>query len=833
MSQLLLESGGDRGKRFPLSQEVWIGRSSDCRICVPDGRLSRRHARIFRRDGRFWLEDAESLNGTWLNGRRVQSAALDHGDRIWAGGVFFRFVGVRQEVLLGRKLGGYLVEGVLGEGGMGTVYRAKQVSLDREVALKVLHGRFLKNESYVARFLQEAKAAARLNHPGLIQVYDAAREGEHLFFVMELVRGENLMQRLQRERSLAVDAVLGWVVQAAEALGYAHRMGVIHRDVKPENLLLDPEGRIRIGDLGIAKMAEAEEEPGRSEEGPPRVLGTPGYLAPESIDPKKIGPQADIYSLGATAYHLLTGDFPFGKKRPSEIVRAQIATDPLPADLRRSDLPRPVSALVERMMQRDLASRFSSMDEAVREVRALQAERPSQDHPVSPRRDSSRSVALWTAVVLLAGVLGWCYRWMDGRPPVGTGGGPSARTRLEDRQVKEALLEAERLRNAGTLEEALGRYEAILREHPDSRFIRRVPAVIGDIRRELSQRREAEAEEAFGRCLRRVETTADLEERITLWLDLGQAYAGTAAGGRALFESRRLEHEREQRVRMEEDRIRKERRDRFLLGMPQVKELIHRLDFSGARRLLDRLNEEGGESWMAAEAASLLGDLDRAEGDYVDRRLSVARSYVESGRYGEAWRLLGELAASVEGGGQADRVSDERGTLDRRMEGEVERARQEAFRQLEGHRYAQARDALAEPLRRLEGTSCAEGLKPLYRQLVLLAELRETVMGHMREGSKPAFMLWWREGRGGHVKELGEDQIWVDEGGGVVSGKRWDQLEPRPLYDLYRHYLDERKNRSHLLLYVFCRLYGMKDKAGRHEDRARRAWQEEFGEAME
>jgi len=206
---------------------------------------------------------------------------------------------------------------LLGEGGMGVVYRARQRDLDREVALKILRPRDSVEGSFAERFMREARALAKLSHPGIVSVHDFGKTGEHFYLLMELVEGTNLRQ-LIRDGDLTPPQALEVVSQVCAALQFAHEQGIVHRDIKPENILVDKQGRAKIADFGLAKMVrpEAEGEASRLTK-PLLAMGTPQYMAPEQIEhPLEVDHRADIYSLGVVFYELLTGELPIGRFAP-------------------------------------------------------------------------------------------------------------------------------------------------------------------------------------------------------------------------------------------------------------------------------------------------------------------------------------------------------------------------------------------------------------------------------------------------------------------------------------------------------------------------------------
>ncbi len=217
--------------------------------------------------------------------------------------------------------------GLLGRGGMGVVYKARQPQLDRFVALKLLPAEAGRDPAFAERFSREAKALAWLNHPNIVGVYDFGQAGGHFYLMMEFVDGMTLRQ-LEHSRKLAPEEALAIAPRICEALQYAHDEGVVHRDIKPGNILVDKKGRVKIADFGLAKLL-GHESPDFSLTGEHAVMGTPHYMAPEQMTSSKtVDHRADIYSLGVVVYEMLTGELPVGRfAAPSKKVRIDVRLD--------------------------------------------------------------------------------------------------------------------------------------------------------------------------------------------------------------------------------------------------------------------------------------------------------------------------------------------------------------------------------------------------------------------------------------------------------------------------------------------------------------------------
>ncbi len=211
--------------------------------------------------------------------------------------------------MIGRKIGGCVIEALLGSGATGTVYRARQVSLDRAVALKVLHPHVATNEVLVSRFAREARAAASIRHPGLVQVIDFGLDEDFHYFTMELIEGSTLGDYLRAGRTFDEEWSRYIARVATDALDAAHSVGIVHRDVKPDNLILDSKGMLKVSDLGLAR-SEWEEEHALTMTGD--TLGTPYYMSPEQVqDSRLVDYRSDYYSLAASLYHIAVGTPPY------------------------------------------------------------------------------------------------------------------------------------------------------------------------------------------------------------------------------------------------------------------------------------------------------------------------------------------------------------------------------------------------------------------------------------------------------------------------------------------------------------------------------------------
>lgn len=269
------------------------------------------------------------------------------------------------EQLVGQTLNRYKIISLLGEGGMGAVYKAHDITLQRDVAIKVMHAHYARAQSFQERFLQEARTAARLDHANIVQVYDFGQDRQHLYIVMKFIPGDNLEKMLRDMRAqgswILLDEATGLIRQVALALGYAHKQGVLHRDIKPGNIMIEPEAsdglpyRPVITDLGLAKLAQGGivTQDGAS-------MGTPAYMSPEQALGQATDGRSDVYSLGVLLFELATGALPFPARSLMDAIQFHVNTPPPAPSSIRPDLPAVLEEIILRCMEKDPGRRYPS-----------------------------------------------------------------------------------------------------------------------------------------------------------------------------------------------------------------------------------------------------------------------------------------------------------------------------------------------------------------------------------------------------------------------------------------------------------------------------------------
>ncbi len=269
------------------------------------------------------------------------------------------------------EIPGYQIIERLGKGSMGLVFKAKQTSVDRIVAVKVLLDSLAQNKEFIKRFQREAKIAAKLQHNNIVNAIDAGEVEGHHYFVMEYVEGATIKDELDKNKVFDEKIALKIVIAVAEAMKHAHERGLIHRDIKPENVILTKDGNVKLADLGLARLT-ADEKWAMAEAG--MAIGTPYYISPEQVRGQvDVDIRADIYSLGATLYHMVTGRVPYPGDTPAEVMRKHVDKNStlIPPDHVNTRLSSGLGVVVETMMAKNRDNRYGTPDDLILDLKCL------------------------------------------------------------------------------------------------------------------------------------------------------------------------------------------------------------------------------------------------------------------------------------------------------------------------------------------------------------------------------------------------------------------------------------------------------------------------------
>ena len=305
------------------------------------------------------------------------------------------FSEMRQVDFDGKEIGNYKIISQIGKGGMGTVYLARDKILDRQIAIKFLVQKFSHNKERLRRFMMEAKTASGLNHPNIITIHEIAEIDNHHYIATEFIEGETLRKRL-KSKPLKLLTGVEIAIQIASALNVAHEAGIIHRDIKPDNIMIRPDGLVKILDFGIAKLSEQKIDFDSKDEStikamtkPGVIIGTANYMSPEQARGKKVDAQTDIFSLGIVLYLMFTGKLPFEGETPSDIIASLLKETPKPLDEYNEEFPKELKKIVEKALEKEKENRYKTSAEILKSLKQFKKqfeESEEIDKPIEPNK---------------------------------------------------------------------------------------------------------------------------------------------------------------------------------------------------------------------------------------------------------------------------------------------------------------------------------------------------------------------------------------------------------------------------------------------------------------
>jgi len=388
VARLQITEGVDKGKVFNIPKEgkYIIGRSAQADLRIADMLASRQHAAVIVERGKAMLEDLGSTNGTLLNGKKAKKVSLHSGDIVTIGSTSIEFLWLTRapgvappsqkedstkpvtSPQTGRVIGGYKVIDRIGVGGMGTVYKAIQVSMGRTVAFKVLNITSYDTDRAIKEFLREARTGASLNHPNIVTFYDCGCDKGIYYIAMEFIEGVPLDTILEEKGAFDVPLALDIAIQVTDALAYMFSKGIIHRDIKPSNIMLTRQRVAKLTDFGLAKKFVRAGLTGYTRVGEGK--GTLEYMPPEQIsDALHCDQRADIYSVGATLYDMLTGRPPFSGESMRKLIESLEKKYPTPIKKLNPRVPDFVCSIVEKCMRKKSEERYQFPSELLHELR--------------------------------------------------------------------------------------------------------------------------------------------------------------------------------------------------------------------------------------------------------------------------------------------------------------------------------------------------------------------------------------------------------------------------------------------------------------------------------
>lgn len=284
----------------------------------------------------------------------------------------------------------YQLQDTLGTGGMAVVYKARDLMLERSVAVKVLREDFSKDPAFRERFRQEARAAANLSHPNIVTVHDFGLDQGHLFIVMEFMPGTDLKTLIKQKERFSVNESLELMIQACGGIGYAHRAGLVHCDVKPHNILVTPEGRLKVTDFGIARALSTISPDEQSD----MVWGSPHYFSPEQASGRPPSPASDVYSLGVILYEMVTGRLPFLASDSAELARMHREDKPVSPRYYNNDIPAALEEIILKVLSKEPSQRYRTADQLGRLLLGLYDAYPDTNQNKAFVHDSFQGMRL-------------------------------------------------------------------------------------------------------------------------------------------------------------------------------------------------------------------------------------------------------------------------------------------------------------------------------------------------------------------------------------------------------------------------------------------------------
>ena len=362
------------------TQEITIGRSPQCVIPLSDPKLSRIHCIITFQNDQFYVQDNNSTNGTYLNRRQVgELEKLAFGDIIKLGSTYIRFGEAQPNMLffsddsaVPTQIDSYEIIDMIGGGGIGTVYQVRHLQNKAIFAMKILKPEAVEDRSLVTRFYQEARACSSLDHHGLVKIHDIGFFEDVPYLVLDYIPGESLASLIRKERRIDLLRSLVISEQVVDALAYCHSQGIVHRDIKPGNILIGADNQVKLIDMGMAKMMR---ESGITIAG--QAMGTPRYMPPEQInDSSSVDHLVDIYGFGATLYFMVAGVPPYNEfrsKHIAELLQYIVTNTPRPIK-EIIDIPDSVAHLVGKAMARKPQDRFPDAKAFLQQIRNVKKE---------------------------------------------------------------------------------------------------------------------------------------------------------------------------------------------------------------------------------------------------------------------------------------------------------------------------------------------------------------------------------------------------------------------------------------------------------------------------
>lgn len=823
---LRVQTGNQAKKTFKLTDELTIGRGSDCAIRLADHKASRSHTLVSLKEGRVYVRDLGSKNGTLCEGERIDEREIKPGAVITVGETNLVLEDVIDESeLIGQRLGGYRVMELIGKGGMGVVFKANQLSLDRVVALKVLNKSLVSRKDLVERFLKEARAAGVLSHPNLIQVHDVGKEEETYYFSMEFVNGPTVADLLRRTKNFPERIAVYVIKEVANALEYAHGHELVHRDIKPSNIMIDGEGNVKLADLGIAETLrniEAQGEKGA-------LMGTPEYMSPEQANAKQAGARSDIYSLGATLYHMVTGRPPFRGKGASDIIRKVRNESPPPLAEVVPDASANLVQLVEGMMAKDAEDRVASASDIIAAVDEKWHLRPEQDstrrrrlidflagigkqqeeEPEMEPKISLRGIPLTNLVaggaalfVIVAVITTFLvFRKPEERPP-------DQRDEAREEYLKEAGEAYRKLRgywqdNPQELEGIGQRCRQFLSKYSESPHASQVRRAQETAKTEIQKRLYLEkAEHAYEETEKYAQANPDdLDEQWRKWRDFLADYQKSPLVQDVRAKMKGVRQDMERRVL-----------EKFEADLTAADSLAARGKFHAAVQTLQQYKQRLYDTSIKKKAAEMITTYRKNEDDRFRGMKKAFDQAVRDKRYGEALRVCDAFITEAEQGEKVEEAKALITDLGKKIDVEYESTAVKVHDYLAGFDFVNAESSATTLKERVAETPVSKKARALVSRAAALRRLHTEVVEKIEATEEPKLLPFTTGNIGrGRVAGATAERLRVSFGE-LQQDLLWSKFSKDEVLQVYRMLLDERFKENKELLKHFAAEFKIKGR---------------------
>ncbi|MFC1671677.1 protein kinase, partial [Planctomycetota bacterium] len=758
-----------------------------------DGKASRNHAVIFTKGDQVFIRDLGSKNGVFLDGEQVTEKEIPFGSNITIGDTNLVLEdAIDESELIGNRLGAYRVIELVGKGGMGVVFKANQLSLDRIVALKVLNRSLVSRKGFVDRFVKEARAAGNLNHPNLIQVHDFGQEGEDYWFSMEFVEGATVSQILRKNGKMPERLAIHVIKEVAKALEYAHSRNLVHRDIKPSNIMIDAEGNVKLADLGIAETLHNIETEGKKVS----VMGTPEYMSPEQAKGKVVDPRSDIYSLGASLFHMITGRAPFKGRRTRETVKMVANDDPPPVRELLPDASHQLVRFLQQVMERDPEKRIANAKDLISSIDDRWHTSPEQDHNrqkslvdfmkgvVKSKHSSLSSYArsrprqvLWMGVagtvglvLTIAGIVYLTNRKDIPPLPVPPAPRPGPRVVGDDPpKVKRPIPEPKPV------------------ETPEEK----------ERKKFLAQARKAyEEAEAYEE-----DHGDDLDGRWRRWRDYLTKYGGTPDADKV-----------RQRIEKVDQEMKQASVDSFKVAIADADIQAEKGGYFAAITTVQKYTRGSYSPEIKRKAETLIQKYRQGYHSAFNRAKKTADNGLQMGRYADAIHAYQSFIDTAGGGPKAAEAKSLMEAAQKKMTGDYAKALERITACVDRFDFSAAETELQDLSEKFENTLVLTQVKGTEEAVRRLKQLHSMVIQKIRV-TEPPKILPFAIGKVGRGKATSatEDRLSINFGE-IQQDLLWTKFTKEQVFQIYRMYLDERLKKNRSFLASFAKQFRIKSR---------------------